>query len=353
MEPAVRRVLAALALTTSLALLAACAPAARTAAPEVTVAPVAATPSAPSATRPDRPAQHLVAWHGPVEGIFVHPLVLQPQLAFRPDTLGKGFEDFFVTAREFGVLLDQLWSNGWTLVDVRDAAAGTVRVPRGRKPLILIEDDANYYRYFEGRGLARRLTLDPQGRIRAELDDGSLTDQDVVPIVDAEVAAHPEFSADGAKGLLAETAFEGLLGERDAATPSGRARLAPLVAALKADGWTFASHTYGHIDLTTTPPAAIREDLAKWHAIADPVLGPTDVLVYPFGAPPSTAEAQAMAHAGFPIQMDIDIRATLRRVGAATIISRRHVDGLAFDVPSRQAPFYSVAAVRDPLRPAD
>ncbi|HJQ03935.1 MAG TPA: polysaccharide deacetylase family protein [Nocardioides sp.] len=348
----VRRVLAALTLATSLALVAACAPAERTTAAG-TVAPVAADPTTTPTPPAGTPTPHLVAWHAPVEAIFVHPLVLDPQLAFRPDPLGKGFEDFFVTAREFGVLLDQLWRNRWTLVDLHDVAAGTVRVPRGRKPLVLIEDDANYYRYFEGRGLARRLTLDPEGRIRAQLDDGRLTDQDVVPMVDAEVAAHPEFSADGAKGLLAETAFEGLLGERDAATAAGRARLAPLVAALKADGWTFASHTYGHIDLTTTSPAAIREDLAKWHAIADPVLGPVDVLVYPFGAPPSTSMTEELARDGFPLQMDIDIRATLRHVGPATIISRRHVDGLAFDVPSRQAPFYSVAAVRDPLRPGD
>jgi hypothetical protein len=60
---------------------------------------------------------------------------------------------------------------------------------------------------------------------------------------------------------------------------------------------------------------------------------------------------EELARTGFPIQMDIDIHATLRHVGPATIISRRHVDGLAFDVPARQAPFYSVAAVRDPRRP--
>jgi hypothetical protein len=286
-----------------------------------------------------------------VEALFVHPLVLRPRLAFRDDALGGGFEDYFVTAREFRALLRQLWLHRWTLVDVHAVAAGTVRVPRGRRPLVLVEDDANYYRYFEGRGLARRLVLDARGRIRAQLDDGRLTDQDVVPLVDAEVAAHPAFSAEGAKGLLAETAFEGLLGERDAGTPRGRARLAPLVAALETDGWTFASHTYGHIDLTTTSPAAIRADDARWHRVADPVLGPVDVLVYPFGARPSTAMTEELARTGFPIQMDIDIHATLRHVGPATIISRRHVDGLAFDVPARQAPFYSVAAVRDPRRP--
>ncbi|GAB2988496.1 polysaccharide deacetylase family protein [Nocardioides montaniterrae] len=348
----VRGLVLALIAVASLATATACLQPFTTTRPSATSgAPTAPTTTASPAPVAATPVTDLVRWHGPVEGVFVHPLVLQPRLAFRGDALGRGFEDYFVTSHEFAQLLDQLWKHGWTLVDIHDVAARTVEVPRGRKPLVLIEDDVNYYRYFEGRGLARRLVLDRDGEVRAQLDDGSLTDQDVVPMVDAEVAAHPEFSAEGARGVLAVTAFEGLLGERDAGTPTGRAHLAPLVAALKADGWTFASHTYGHIDLTHTSPSAILADDARWHSIADPVLGKVDVLVYPFGSRPSDAMAAALARSDFPIQMDIDVRATLRHVGPATIISRRHVDGLAFDAPGRQAPFYSVAAVRDPRRP--
>ena len=35
----------------------------------------------------------------------------------------------------------------------------------------------------------------------------------------------------------------------------------------------------------------------------------------------------------------------------AILMSRRHIDGYAFEAPSRQAPFFDVATVRDPLRP--
>jgi len=51
-------------------------------------------------------AQRLVAWHGPVEELFVHPLVLQPELAFRGDRLGQGFQEYFVTAKEFRAILE-------------------------------------------------------------------------------------------------------------------------------------------------------------------------------------------------------------------------------------------------------
>lgn len=295
-------------------------------------------------------AAPMVAWHGPVEELFVHPLVLEPSLAFTADRLGRGFADYFVTAAEFRAILDGLWRHGWTLVDVHRAAAGTVRVPVGRKPLVLSEDDVNYYRYFDGRGLASRLVLDAAGAVRAE-DHGRLTNDDVVPIVDAFVQAHPEFSADGAKGVLALTGYEGLLGEHDMADPEARLRVRALADRLRATGWTFASHTYGHISLGRDSVRTLARDTAKWKALVGDLLGPVDVLVYPFGSRPSGAGLRLLRDAGYRIQLDIDVLARTRHVDGVVIMSRRHIDGLAFDVPRRLRPFFDVDAVRDPARP--
>ena len=293
----------------------------------------------------------LTAWHGPVEELFFHPLVLDPRRAFTADRLGQGFADYFVTAREFRAILDQLWRNGWTLVDVHRAAAGTVRVPIGRKPLVLSEDDVNYYRYFDGRGLASRLVLDAQGEVRAEYG-GALTTEDVVPLVDAFVAAHPEFSVDGAKGVLALTGYEGLLGEHELLDPAARERVRALADRLRATGWTFASHTYGHITLTGAPAQRITRDTAKWKQLVGDLLGPVDVLIYPFGSRPSAAGVRLLRDEGYRIQLDIDIVPTWRHEYGVVVMSRRHIDGFAFTAPHRLAPFFDVSAVRDPQRPS-
>lgn len=313
--------------------------------PAASPAPAAVASAAPASS------QLLVPWHGPVEELFVHPLVLDPQLAFRGDALGRGFADYFVTAAEFRAVLEQLWRNGWTLVDVHRAAAGTVSVPPGRRPVVLSEDDANYYRYFEGRGLAARLVLNGSGEVRAELADGSLTDEDVVALVDAAVARHPSLSADGAKGVLALTGYEGLLGEHDVAgDPAARARVRALADRLRATGWTFASHTYGHITLARASAARAARDTAAWRRLTGDLLGPVDVLVYPFGSRPPPSVRRLLRDEGFGIQLDIDTRARHDVVDGVVLMSRRHVDGLAFAVPSRLAPFLSVTAVRDPRR---
>ena len=292
----------------------------------------------------------MVAWHGPVEELFVHPLVIDPALAFGSDSLGMGFQEYFVTALEFRRILDQLWANGWTLVDVHRAADGTVRVPIGRKPLVLSEDDVNYYHYFDGRGLASRLVL-AGDRVRAQLPDGALTDADVVPLVEAEVARHPQFSADGAKGVLAVTGYEGLFGEHDLDRPAARARVTALARWLVAHRWTLASHTWGHIDLSQSSSAQVAADTARWQALAEPLIGQVDVLIYPFGARPDDATVRQLADAGYRIQLDIDILARTAYRDGAIVMSRRHVDGYALEVPPQQQRFYDVATVRDPARP--
>jgi hypothetical protein len=292
----------------------------------------------------------MVRWHGPVEGLFVHPLVIHPRLAFTSDTLGVGFQDNFVTALEFRRLLASLWRKGWTLVDVHRAATGRVRVPVGRKPLVLSEDDVNYYRYFRGRGLATRLLL-AGNRVLARLPNRRLTDQDVVPLVEEEIARHPAFSADGARGVLGVTGYEGLFGEHHPRRPAARARLSALADWLTTHGWTIASHTWGHINLTTNSLSSIAWDTRRWKKEAVPLLGHTDVLIYPFGAVPTDAGIRQLARAGFTIQLDIDITARLEHRDGAIVMSRRHVDGYAFEAPRRQRPFYDVARVRDPRRP--
>ena len=313
----------------------------------------AATPSATATPDP----VHLVRWHGPIEHIFFHPLVIRPGLAFTGDQLGLGFQHFFVTVHEFKGILRGLWRHGWTLVDAHRAASGRVRVPEGRKPLVLSEDDLNYYAYFRGRGLAKKLLVDADGQVRVAVvePDGQtrVTDQDLIPLVDEFVTRHPEFSAQGAKGLLGLTAYEGLFGEHNLKRPAARARVRALVTRLESTGWSFASHTYGHIDLGADSLATIAADTAHWKAVVKGLLPSTDMLIYPFGSRPTVAGMQLLRNEGFPIQFDIDIRPRLVHEFGVTVMSRRHIDGYAFQVPSQLRPFFSVAHVIDPRRPPD
>lgn len=272
-----------------------------------TLPPIVTTSTAPARST-STTAQTLVAWHGPVEHLFFHTLVIDPRLAFTGDQLGHGFRDYFVTVGEFKAILGQLYARGWTLVDIHRAVNGTAMVPPGRKPLVISEDDVNYYDYERPRGLGWRLALDSAGNVKVEVHDSRgvhLSDDDLVPLVDEFVAAHPAFSADGAKGVLALTGYEGLFGERieDTSTTdyaASVARATAIAARLKSTGWILASHSYGHIDLSHTSTSFAQSDLERWLREDEPITGPTNVYIYPFGSRPPRPRSACSRPAASP-----------------------------------------------------
>ncbi len=301
----------------------------------------------------------LVPWTGTVEHLFFHTLIIRPDLAFHPnDSTARGFRNYFVTVTEFKAILVQLYANGWTLVDIHRAVAGTVEVPRGRKPFVLSEDDVNYFDYERPRGLGRRLVLDGTGAVKVEVRDNRgtrVTDDDLVPLVDEFVVRHPEFSADGAKGILASTGYEGILGERvntvdDPEVGAARQRARAVAARLRATGWSFANHSYGHNDMTRRTLSQLRRDTDRWKAEGEPILGSTDVYIYPFGATtgPGSPPVAQLRDAGYTIQCDIGPAPRLVHVAGTWIMSRRHIDGIAFRSQARNlASLFDVATVED------
>jgi len=214
----------------------------------------------------------------------------------------------------------------------------------------------NYYDYERPHGLGWRLVVDAYGAVKVEVRHGpdvSVTDEDLVPLVDEFVARHPDFSADGAKGVVAVTGYEGAFGERvqDLTAPDLPVRVARAIAvaqALKASGWTLASHSYGHIDLSRDSTAVARRDTAWWKDVVGPIVGPTDVYIYPFGARPRPGTLQMLRNQGFTLFCDIDVVPRLVTQNGFTIMSRRHIDGLAMDQQSRAlALFFDTATVED------
>lgn len=76
----------------------------------------------------------------------------------------------------------------------------------------------NYDLELSGQGLASRLVLDGNGALTCErqASDGSTVTGafDVVPCVEAFIQEHPDFSNNGARGILGLTGYNGILGYR-------------------------------------------------------------------------------------------------------------------------------------------
>ena len=246
-----------------------------------------------------------VPYEQPVRHIFFHSLIVDTDLAFDGDYMENGYNYWMTTVDEFRAILEELYANQYILIDIHDlndvqtAEDGTVTlvpsapmVPEGKIPLVLSVDDVNYYDYMKTDGFARNLMLDEEGNVKNlyidENGQETVGDYDVVPILDAFVEEHPDFSLRGAKGLLALTGYEGALGYRtnDPENPNleqDKETVRSVAARLKETGWQFACHGYGHKHTAQISYDSLAADTSRWREEVGSLVGDTDVYIYPYG----------------------------------------------------------------------
>lgn len=265
-------------------------------------APSTSTPS-PSPT----PTQQLVTWedNAMVSHLFFHSLVVDPKRAFDGGTESAGYLDYMITVDEYKSILDQIYERDYILVsphqlytvgDDAGVEAKELALPEGKKPLVISFDDLSYYEYMENDGFADRLVLQ-DGRVVNEYTDAQgkqhIGPYDHLPLLDDFIDEHPDFSHEGAKGVIALTGYNGVLGYRtsDSVYADQNSQLEDdkqtarqIADQLKDAGWEFASHSWGHINFTDSPLDFIQEDHQKWQREVAPIVGETDLLIYPFGA---------------------------------------------------------------------
>ncbi|MCH8614152.1 polysaccharide deacetylase family protein [Arsenicicoccus dermatophilus] len=238
--------------------------------------------------------------------LFYHSAAVDPRRAFAaPGSEAVGFSQYMTSVGELRKQLEQMHARGWVLVHPQRIAArgadGIMRpqpilLPPGKKPVVLSLDDLSYYEYMVGKGFANVLVAKPDGRVVNTYTDvagrtveGSF---DCPPIIDDFVREHPDFSYRGDKGSIAMTGYNGVLGYRTSirtygdtpATRAAQAEATVVAAAMKRNGWQFASHSWGHINMTRSDLGRIKADAARWDAEVRPILGDTPLMIYPFGA---------------------------------------------------------------------
>lgn len=248
-------------------------------------------------------AKKLVEYKGEIRHVFFHPIISDPQKAFTDNKQqAQGNYDWMVTVSEFKKAIQQLHQNDYILIDPHDAydldstpvKRKKLKLPKGKKPLILSMDDMNYYDYMQGHGYTERLALNKKKETVAEKenDKGKMEQSktnDAVPLLNDYVKKHPDFSYKGQKAVVGLTGYEGVLGYRtnelDNSHYKQRKKQAKdVVKSMKRDGWTFASHSYGHINFEDSTDEQIITDTKRWQKEVEPIVGETDLFIFPHGA---------------------------------------------------------------------
>ena len=262
-----------------------------------------------------------------VTHVFYHTLIKDTSKAFDGDYKEADYNQVMTTIDEFNKITETMYEKGYVMVSIYDMAKanddgtmtpGEILLPPGKIPFVLSQDDVCYYHYMDGDGFATKLVVDDEGKVRNEYveDDGSISvgDYDMVPLIDRFVEKHPDFSYRGAKGIVALTGYNGILGYRtdqsyetrpddldqnkvdwldshpDFSLEKEREGAKKVADAMKEEGWLFASHTWGHQNIGQISLETLQADTQKFKDNVDPLIGGTDIIIFAFGTDLTDAE---------------------------------------------------------------
>lgn len=255
--------------------------------------------------------KNLILWENPAEvlNLSFQPLIADSVRAYADSTYGTSYYNNYITVTEFSKILLQLYENGYILVGLDDIDTENgmmhLRLPEGKKPLIITETHVNYNTYMidgdgdklpdkDGAGFASKLILDENGKLTCEMVDstGSTVTgaYDIVPILDAFVEAHPDFSYKGAKAVLALTGYDGLFGYRTSSSAAdffGQAfhnqevaAVKKVIEAVKKAGYELACYSYDNEPYENLTVDQIKTEMKKWNDEVVPLLGAVDTFVF-------------------------------------------------------------------------
>lgn len=318
----------------------------------------------------------LVAYTGVVEHWFTHALIAFPEITVETNT--EYYWKDCITPYEFKHFLQALYDYGFILVDPAIcienpsgdgktfAWADKLMLPEGKKPLIMSFDDVVYDSRKMHCGMVDKIIVDENGKLASYTkhlngEEVISYDNEFIPIIEQFCKEHPDFSHNGAKGVIALTGFAGVLGYRTNRQSENREseieEAKKVVAVLKEHGWTFASHSYSHTNFANASLEKVQDDTQKWQNEVQNIVGETPVFIWPFGAriPNEDPRIEVLKNAGFKLFCGVGSKNAINweMKDGTLLMDRRTMDGTALnEYREIYKPFLDVTAARDPLRPA-
>ena len=344
-----------------------------------------------------------------VTHIFYHSLVVDPERAFanqekNPQAVGNN--QWMTTVSEFEKITQEMYDRGYVMVSIHDLyeevvdengetkfVEGTILLPPDKKAFVLSLDDLCYYHSYDGYGYASKMVLDENGEPTCEYiqADGTVVTgaYDVVPLMDAFVKEHPDASYKGAKGIIALTGYNGILGYRtdisytsitddldhvkkvwikehpDFDIEEERAEAKKVAEAMMENGWEFASHTWGHLRVGDAGMERLQSDTKKWMENVAPLIGGTDTIIFAHGQDlgkwgyydESNEKYQYLKEQGFKVFCNVDSSKYATWLGDDYLRQgRRNLDGYriyynAIGEQNNVSDLFDASEILDPERP--
>ncbi len=333
--------------------------------------------------------QRLDKWIDMVPILAFRPLVAREDEAFLKGKNTLHAKNNLLTGKEFRKVLEELYENDYVLIRASvfenyPERAPEVIVPRGKKPVILLMEHASYTTLNQANGTCQRLIYDAEtetfnGFYKAMNRDVIEPDNNLFGILEAFIDEHPDFTFDGARGILSLFVMEDVLGNIVDATQlenqnAARERQALMpyemdaedfalereeadrnLAALKKRGWEIGLGGVDDMLFNQYTPAALQAAIERWREAVGPEGEDADILVFPDGALVYNQEdsLRVILDSGFTLLVGLGPDAYNFYYPSFVHMDRQTVSPLSMQAAEAWGlePFFDASAVYDqPLR---
>ena len=322
--------------------------------------------------------ENVYEYDGAIPQLCFPNLIVDTQRCFSESGNGSSYASVMITLDEFKSILQEMYDNGYFLIDMRSLMAETENedgtkswksvnplIPQGKKPFVLSIENLDYSQVRKnGDGIATKLALNEEGEVKAVYtDDGGHDlkgDYDVIPVLETFIKEHPDFSYRGARGVIGLCGKSGAFGYRvedDAYTDysENRKTVTAIANRLIEDGWTIACETYSYNYVKDMSYDTLTQEITNWKNSVGSLTGKTDVMMYPYG---SEVESYAdnkgsyLLEEGFRYFIGLWASNDFREVQEDYMrMTRRMVSGYVFQTsPEVLDAYFNVASVLDSAR---
>ena len=264
------------------------------------------------------PSHELYNYDGEIFSLSFNTLMAFPEKALGDNNnLSASFDESKITTTEFKNILYELYKNNYVLISINQIIDSKtleqipLKLPKNKKPILLIFDNVSYKSNYQNLGEIDKIIIDRNNNLatyttKKSIQDRVAYDNEFILILENFIKQFPDFSFNGAKGIIFLTGENGILGyntnHKNASSKYESKRVSEVIKKLKSLGWQFGCNNYSYKLDSSLSDMEFAKDLSLWNAEVSPLIGTTNLYAYPYGEnDENSSKQELLITSGFKI----------------------------------------------------
>ena len=264
------------------------------------------------------PSHELYNYDGEIFSLSFNTLMAFPEKALGDNNnLSASFDESKITTTEFKNILYELYKNNYVLIstnqiiDSKTLEQIPLKLPKNKKPILLVFDNVSYKSNYQNLGEIDKIIIDRNNNLatyttKKSIQDRVAYDNEFILILETFIKQFPDFSFNGAKGIIFLTGENGILGyntnHKNASSKYESKRVSEVIKKLKSLGWQFGCNNYSYKLDSSLSDMEFAKDLSLWNAEVSPLIGTTNLYAYPYGEnDENSSKQELLITSGFKI----------------------------------------------------